>query len=810
MAKPDDNYGTYGSVPTVMPSGGGASYASPNAFGAQVGAAMQNLGGAAEKFGDQQMQFATKVAQQATESKVNDEYANGYVPAVTELKNKYDQLQGQDKVHGYDAYIQSVHALNNDYRSKAKTPYEQQLWGGLTNKHLISETESAKRELVQSQIEYSNQAMTDRVKAEAGIVSTQKYNDPASWENFAKSVHSMFTMKAVDDGADPNHPETKETVLNASREAVGAAAVQGISSAMSRGDAVAANKIRQNLAPAIPGYQIPAIDASLHTENMRQTGTNGAKALIAGAPLPHAVGAPAAHVQALMANTAVKHGVNPNDALTLVRIESNNGQNVGTRGDIGQTGKGGSLEQQADNALVEWKKSTKVADNVFGQKAPAWATYICYQQGAGGGPALFNADPKARAIDVLAPLYKNAKQARDAICKNGGNSTMSCGDFLNYWQKRFEQNAKHAAVDLPESLKGDVGAVSAPADNDVVATQPDLGAAIMKPHEETGETVQPAANPRGNLANFDAKLPDMMARANAIPNYEVRDAVVKNLKQERADLQFSATAYSSQLINQAQKIAQSPTFTDISQVPSDLMTSLLDEHPETAHYLQVRADQNALKANGGADHDMKEYGSGYWDAFRAQASGEITSPTQLMAKLPDRDGKGGTLTMAGYDKLVKNFTDNPLSANQLRQQTNTYDMIKKSLMYEDESIGLKDPKGQQIWSNALPLLDDAVAKGLAAGKSYAQLTSHDSPDYIGNAVKSLKRTPAQIAIDQQYSATDAMNADDKAPVARTLRQILSEHSVAKTPEEKAALRKEAEDLGFVRRETAPESPVMVK
>lgn len=809
-----DSYGPMGSVPEV--TGGGTvgqrfgARATPDDFGAQVGEAQQEQGAMGLKLGQMQMERQTKYAEMATEAKVNDDFANKYAPAAADLRNAYDQLQGQDKIHGYDGYVKSLSALNSGFMKEARSPYEQQLWSGMLSKRLASETESAKGELVASQIDLSNRAATDKIKTEAGYAAAN-YNNPAIVEDAQRSIDATIALQHIDNGVDPNSDAGKSGIEVAQREARGQLATGMIQSAVTRGDINEAVKIRQKYGPEIPGHQQLAIDNTLHVQSMKQVGVYGAAAFKNGLPLPPVVGQPAAQVQAVVADTAQRDGIDPNHALTVAMIESNMGQDLGARGDIGQTGKGGDLGTQAKNMVTALKESQAIAQKALERIPEHWETYVCYQQGAGGGPALLRAamdNPTAKAVDVLAPLYKDPKTAIDAIVHNGGNTTMTAGDFLAFIKRKYDANAARAQTEMPKTQETEQFGPEAPT---LLAQKapPTLGDAILKPHASTGETVQPATTPRSALLNFDAKMPQMIARANEIPNLSVRQAVLENIRQDRSQLASGAAGYSATLINSAQKLAVDPDFTSMDKVPPDLMAELLTEHPETLNYLENKAKQNLADKGGATTHDMKEYGPGMYGLMRDIASNKITSVTELMQHLPGRDGEGGDLTIAGFDKLKNYLIKDPQSAADTKMLDQTLKVVKRQVSGEDDALGFRDPKGEELFGSALPKVLQAWDDGKAKGLSTAELTDPKSTNWIGLAAQGLKRTPEQMNADM-LAAADAVTpkkaqaAKDEGP--RTMGAIMQDYYATNDLEKREALRKEALALGFIR-EDGPSAPI---
>lgn len=163
-------------------------------------------------------------------------------------------------------------------------------------------------------------------------------------------------------------------------------------------------------------------------------------------PMPSAPGqtgsvAPNSPAVQAVTNAATRNGVNPDHALTTANIESNIGRDPGaanigevrpsTAASVGAS-PGGGVNQQADTMAKVWKRSGEIAKTSLGRDPEPWQSYVVYQQGPGGGPALLKADPKARAVDVLTQVYGNPTNATSAIVKNGGTADMTAGDFLNH------------------------------------------------------------------------------------------------------------------------------------------------------------------------------------------------------------------------------------------------------------------------------------------------------------------------------------------------------------------------------------------
>jgi hypothetical protein len=608
-----------------------------------------------------------------------------------------------------------------------------------------------------------------------GQTMMQQYNDPAALQRATTQITNATIAKQKLLGT--YQPGTDAAIATG---VTGQVATTGINNALAQGDLDTANTLRQQHSDAIPGFQQLPLDSTLHTANMRQTVSNGMAATQSGQPIPQTVGAPPSQVQATVADTAHANGLDPNLALTTARIESNFGQNVGSRGDIGQTGKpAADVHGQAQNMVESLKTASINANEAVGGQAQDWQKYLCYQQGTGGGPALLKADPNAKAVAVLTPLYKTLQQAASAIVNNGGNASMTVSDFCNFIQQKYTQNAQRASVDLP-------------------ANGSSPGASILAAHTTPGQAVQPAVSPRQQLLNFDMTYPAQLAQINANPNPEVRQNLVQGLNGTREQFQMQSSAYIAKLMNQAQQTYNDPGFTNINQMPADLMSDLIADHPNTLHVMELRAKQNAQSASGGMNKEAMTYGSGFFNVFQGVHAGSFTSADDLTAHLPGgklyQGGQGPQdLTLDGYDKLKGEFPRDAPDKSEGAMRAAAFGVVKQNMSMEDPSLGIKDPHGEENYANALPLLYQAIDAGQKAGKTPAQLYSPNSPDFIGHATDSLKRSDVQQHIDALNSGASA----SPSAATPTLVDLQHQYQSETDPAKKDAIILQAKKMGLL-------------
>lgn len=755
---------------TASPSDYLSVHATPEDFGSQVGNALQGAGKQVQQVGAEAGQIAEQFGRMATESRVNDDYANKYAPQAAQLRANYDKLEGQDKVAGIGDYLAGLNKLGQSFvgDEAESSPYYKQAMGQLISRHIFAETDGANRELVASQKQFAADSQYDMIQANSQL-AVRNYNNPGLVNDLADRNDAHVLMQHIDAGHDPNNPQSANLIQYKQENVKADMATGMINQAVASGDAETANKIRAAYSPVIPGYKQIQLDSFLHSANMQQTGEQGVTALTSGQPLPQTVGAPPSHVQSIVANMATAGNVDPNAALAVLRIESANGQNMGSRGTLGQdkATAGQPLDVQAKALCDNLRAGTTQATQALGRPAEGWEGYVAYQQGAGGGPALLKANqsnPNAKAIDVLEPLYKNPQDAMEAIVKNGGNVSMSVSDFLNQEKQKYNDSFDRAKCNFGNSqIPGD---------------------AISAPHETPGPTVQPGANPMQDLRNWNRANELTLTQIQAIPNVETRQRLLEVSRQKTAVYEAKANAYKGDLVNQASQLAQDPKFTSMAQITPDMHASLLEASPSTLSYMESRAEYNLNHQAGVVTKDQKEYGDGYKNILNDVWNGKITSTTELHQAVGD-----DKLTIAGYDRISKELVspkDDPAKkASELAMQKASFDSIEASITH-----GVKTPQSAAQWASTLPSLyaaiDDRKSHQIPAGQYY----DPTNKEFIGNDVKALQMPKSQ-AVSSQIEANKSVVKE------RTLADIISEAKQTTDAVKKAQLRQEFLDRGGI-------------
>jgi len=580
--KPDISYQGYNPSPsgiaeTDSPAGRGPRFdvhANPEEMGGSVAQGLEKFGAGAEQASDKASELAITYGRMATEANANDVIANQFAPAAAKLKQNFYSLKGKDALAGEPTYLDSLNDLRGQFLSKANNPYEGQILSTWMARHASQETDGASLYANQQQTDYEDK-MSGALLKTMGDGVIDNYNNPDLASRTKQQMDAQIQKHGIDRGWSP------EQIDEYQRTQWGTTVKDAVSRAVTNGDVQSGKNLYDSYKDSVTGPNRMEIDKLLHTENMRQFGVNAAHALLTGQPVPNApIGSPA-NVKSVVVDASTKNGVDPQTALATASIESDFGQNVGKRGDIGQTGKGGDLPTQAANMTQELSRAKALADTATGRQSDPWEQYVVYQQGHAGGAALLKADPNAKAIDVLKPFYKNPQDAIDAINHNGGNLTMSSGQFLDMIKGHFNSHLQNASFSTPDGK--------------------DPAQAFTDAHTDTGLTMQPGATPTQRLMEMDKVYPDALDRANQIPNIDQRNAALEALEKQHTVYQAGAQAYKATLIHSAQQLADNPKFTDVNQIPAEMRSALFSDSPQTLSYLQARSEYNLKHASGFPD-----------------------------------------------------------------------------------------------------------------------------------------------------------------------------------------------------------------
>jgi hypothetical protein len=511
-----------------------APSASPGAFGAQIGQAIQGLGQSGEQAASTAFQIASNLQTLQVHADMNQRFhqLQDYIqkknfgdPSDPNAPPGFYSLQGQDAVKAYPDAIRDINNFQQNL-STGLPPAAQSEFEEITRRYADGQFSEMGQHYIRQNQAYLNdtdQAVIDGDHQNA----VAYYNNPDAFMNaLADSQRTVVRMsqrnglsgEAVNQAVADNRSKLFSAVIDRQAQENPLAAWQFYQAHQGQIGGVYQAAIEQQLAPKINLWNSGNVADSIMSGNTGQ-------------------------VAASVAQTAQEEGVDPSLALTTAKIESGMGRNLGNAGSTAKgifqltdgtwATQGGTAANRNDPTaqvqlgIKNLGQAQQAAQTALGRAPEPWETYIVHQQGIAGGPALLKADPNASAVDVLTPLYASqggASAARQAIVNNGGTATMTAGQFLALWQHRYDQAASTVQVPLSPSLASAVGA--SPSAPPGVPTSPD---------------------PRAHLA-------DWLAQANGVPDFRGdQNPVFQNMVAERIKQKVGEIEYGQQQTDRAAK-----------------------------------------------------------------------------------------------------------------------------------------------------------------------------------------------------------------------------------------------------------------
>lgn len=241
---------------------------------------------------------------------------------------------------------------------------------------------------------------------------------------------------------------------------------------------------------------------------------------------------------------------------------------------------------------------------------------------------------------------------------------------------------------------------------------------------------------------LDAQNPEKsheawMEAANTMPE-SVRPLVTSSIQARIADgqqqkIDTQTTAASTMI---------SPILSGDITDPSQLQAPEMQQAWTNANPELQKAVLGGMKE---VNKEKNEYGPKFWDLYKAVHApdgdgSKITDPTEFY-----KYGDGNGLTLGGINKLTEeiNTKKTAQGAQKAAMETQTFKVIKTQLSGEDMFPGMKDPKGEEIFAQAMPMVYQAIEDGQKKGIPASQLYDPKSKDWVGNVIKPLIRSPDQ-------------------------------------------------------------------
>jgi len=764
--KPQDVYQGYNASPsgiadTDSPAGRGPrfdAHANPDDFGAQVGGALQGAGKVGEQLGDEASDIATHYAEMASQAHADDIISNQLVPATAKISSDYYQTKGMD---AQKAYQPTLDALNQAQENAIKDlpPIQQNLVRSFSVRHISNLQDGMARHLDEQQTAYEKQGVNDFVDAQGSIAVGAGSNSNVINQAIQSAVgkSTLYATSPTGGGVDPNDPQGKVILDENARQITGKITQQVVGASVARGDISFANSIYLQNKDALDGVQQVEIEKTLHAENLKNTAASNVAAINAGQPLPPSGlgGASVVQVKSAVASAAQAKNVDPNLALMTAGLESSFGR---TSDNIGQVqGVVPANKQDSANIMVDrLNDASVIANKLFNGSATPAQIYTIYQQGVGGGPALFN-NPDKKAVDVLAPFKSPTYDPVQAIAKNGGRVDMTAKQFTDFIQSKCDAMYGQVKCDTVDNNGNKI----------------DLGKAILAPHQMGGITQQPAANPLQAYQNYD--LSGALQQANAIQNVDERNATIEGIKAHFTQLKEVADQYKNQNSAKIQDVTANPDFYSITdpRITPDMRTFMANDKTT----MDAAISMAKINREAAGKPDPTKYGSNYAQVQEDIINHKITDYSQLNDYM-----KKGMLNGDGVKQAKKDIDE---EYNVKERKAAAYGIIKAQI------LGYADNKGSSAekLNTVMSMLPQIELNMQNAKPPISPMEYYDpsNKNWIGNAVKDLSVPKATGIVE---SATNA-------PKVRSIPDVLYDASkVQNDPDKLKAYMEEAKAMGW--------------
>jgi soluble lytic murein transglycosylase-like protein len=269
-------------------------------------------------------------------------------------------------------------------------------------------------------------------------------------------------------------------------------------------------------------------------------------------------------------------------------------------------------------------------------------------------------------------------------------------------------------------------------------------------------------------------------------------------EQQRIDTQTAASSTMTNPILQGK-------ITDPSQLQApEMQTAWANANPE----LQ-KAVLGGLKEQ---NKESTEFGPKFWDLYKGVHApdgdpSKITNPTQFY-----KYGDGNGLTLKGIQQLSSEIDGKKTAegAQKAAMEAQTFKVLKTQLSGEDLFPGMKDPKGEEIFAQAMPMVYKAIQDGESKGIPASELYSPSSKNWVGNVAKGLIRPPDQWHADIVGSNLQDEAAPTGGMMSSVSRWLNSFDNSIETEARQGVIEKAFKDGKYSTDETKPQGLAVLK
>lgn len=431
-------------VQSVMPQGV-ESYqniqASPNAFGAQVGEAMSQLGRQLNVTGDMLSKHAERRMDIMNETNVQDTVANQYEPQLRDIYNQFYKLQGKDAEEQYPQYQEKIQTLHRQMRESLANVEQQRMFDRYSLSRSNHELDAMARHASTQTLAW--QAHTHSAMQDGFVnLGADKYNDPKALDLARNSILAEAQAYGHKTGTSPemvNFEVRKYTdklystaiARQAINDPLGAQASFRKAMEDGRISGEVQEKIAQHLDPLVKAQTSRRLVDGILTSPEYSGGD----------------------LREPIVNSANQAGLDPKSVLTTVAMESSfdptrknpksNAHGLFQVIDSTWVDMGGTPEERDDiNKQIAYgvknlQQSVNYLKGKLGRDLMPYEYYMANMQG-GAGAAKLITNPDANAVSLV---------GEKAILLNGGTRDMTAAQFLGMWRKKFDAKAASITVD---------------------------------------------------------------------------------------------------------------------------------------------------------------------------------------------------------------------------------------------------------------------------------------------------------------------------------------------------------------------------
>lgn len=166
-----------------------------------------------------------------------------------------------------------------------------------------------------------------------------------------------------------------------------------------------------------------------------------------------------------------------------------------------------------------------------------------------------------------------------------------------------------------------------------------------------------------------------------------------------------------------------------------------------------------------ANKDSADFGADHFELMKKVSSHELNEPEDL---IPFMDPEGKALSVRGYDHLSAMMVKrdkSPMSAGDVKDQTASYAYIKNMLATPFTIPGQKDLVGESLFLQATPRLEKWITTH-EKDATMGEMSDPTNKFWMGNAISDLIRSHAQVITDATMAGVTPVSIEDQKKAFR--------------------------------------------